>query len=426
MKLINYKFTDKLLCLSFMIIVIFSAAISSYFGASSMRFGLFVTLGFFVFIAIVVGLSFKINYNITLVNLMVVLIIFIIFVASVLISPEKNFYRYLGSVAGLLFLSMASLLLCRAIIKIQLELFNRVLFLCLYLLITIGFSALFFQKTGYFDNKSMIIFDEPSHYGVAVLPFIFNAMLANVSVNKKILIMVLCFTLAILLHSLTLLVGLSIALIIIFTLISRRMVLLLLSVIFCIFYFNANILYYSDRLDFSGGSLNLSVLVFLSGWEVAYSSLVETYGVGLGFQQLGVNNEVGKYQFIIMSLLGGEKLNYNDGGSLAPKLIAELGVLGLFLVVIYVLIFAGLFKKLILNKYNEYSCFYFPSVFLAFSIEMFVRGFGYFSVGSLMFLSSLYWFKLNNNKFKNNYKLQQPLPLDDCNEFSKRKTKLNV
>lgn len=422
----NYKFIDKLLCLSFIFILIFSAAISSYFDASSMRFGLFVTLGFFVFIAFVVGLSFKINYNIFLVNLLVVLIISMFFVASTLISPEKNFYRYFGSVFGLLFLSITSMLLYRAAIKIQLELFNKVLSFCLFLLIAVGYFALFFLKTGYLDNKSMILFDEPSHYGVALLPLIFNVMLASDSVIKKIIVITLCFTLAILLQSLTLLVGLSIALIIILSKISRRMGLLLLPLIVSIFYLNGSILYFTDRLDFSGDSLNLSVLVFLSGWEVAYSSLIETYGFGLGFQQLGVNNEVGEYQFIIMSLLDGQKLNSFDGGSLAPKLIAELGVLGLFCVVVYVFIFARLFKKLILNKNNEYSCFYFQSVFLAFSIELFVRGFGYFSVGSLLFLSSLFWFKFNHNKFKNYYMLRPTLPFNDFNEFGKRKTKLYV
>jgi len=399
-KLINNKFIDKLLCLSFIFIVIFSNAISSYFDASSMRFGLFVSLVFFVFIAMVVGLSFKINYNIISANALALLIVSIFFIASILISPDKNLYRYLGSIFGLLFLSMASLLLSRAVIKIQLELFNRVLLFCLFLLITVGFTSLFIWETGYIYSKSMILFDEPSHYAVAILPLIFNAMLSYISVYNKIFIITLCFMLAILVHSLTMLVGLSIALIILFTKIPRGMILLLLPLIVCIFYFNANILYYSERLDFSEDNLNLSVLVFLSGWEVAYSSLIESNGFGLGFQQLGVNSEVGKYQFIIMSLLDGEKLNYFDGGSLAPKLIAELGVLGLLIVITYVLNFARLFKKIILNKNNEYLCFYFPSVFLAFSIELFVRGFGYFSVGSFMFLSSLYWFYLNKSRSK--------------------------
>lgn len=94
--------------------------------------------------------------------------------------------------------------------------------------------------------------------------------------------------------------------------------------------------YFLDRINLKpiDEINNLSLLVFLSGWERAYLNFIETNGFGLGFNMLGHYGEQGVAMDKVFDS-SGSYLNLYDGGSLAPKMISELGLIGVLLLVLY-------------------------------------------------------------------------------------------
>jgi hypothetical protein len=86
-----------------------------------------------------------------------------------------------------------------------------------------------------------------------------------------------------------------------------------------------------------------------------------------------------------------------DGASLAAKVIAELGLLGIVLILLYLKHFIFISLKLIKRSIIKPFELYFSSVFVMYSIELFIRGTGYFSSTSFMFGASLYWIYLSRN-----------------------------
>lgn len=61
--------------------------------------------------------------------------------------------------------------------------------------------------------------------------------------------------------------------------------------------------YFSSRLNFSADSSNMTTLVFLQGIDDAYRSLMNTSGLGLGFQMAGTD-QPGIYGYTIAHISG--------------------------------------------------------------------------------------------------------------------------
>lgn len=78
---------------------------------------------------------------------------------------------------------------------------------------------------------------------------------------------------------------------------------------------------------------NLSSLVVLQGFELAYLSLTSSFGLGVGVGNLGLSAQVidqSAYRGLINALTDdGLDLNLRDGGMLASKIVGETGVLAL-------------------------------------------------------------------------------------------------
>ena len=150
---------------------------------------------------------------------------------------------------------------------------------------------------------------------------------------------------------------------------------------------------FQDRiLGLVSGSGNLSSLVWLNGWSSAFDYLVNSNYFGVGFNLMGFGvdpSTIGAYSDVIYEASGGY-LNYNDGSFLISKILSEAGFLGLSLLG-YVLL--STFKKLKYlykdgrNRSPEIHLAL--AIFLVASVSMFVRGFGYFSPISFMFLWSI-------------------------------------
>jgi len=161
-----------------------------------------------------------------------------------------------------------------------------------------------------------------------------------------------------------------------------------------------NLEYFYSRLIFTDTE-NLSVLVFLSGWERALLNIYNTYGLGVGFNQLGYIGSLG-HSNEIMTKLGMSNLNLYDGGTTASKIISELGIFGLSLVIIYIFF---LLKFYFIVKQNlshlDIKDIYFFSCYMMFTIELFIRGVGLFSPTIFLFVVSIvYISKISYPKIK--------------------------
>ena len=164
---------------------------------------------------------------------------------------------------------------------------------------------------------------------------------------------------------------------------------LIYFLIFCITIINYD--YFHERINIFG-TKNLSLLVFLCGWERAYISFLDTNGLGVGLNQLGNSSYIGYFRD---TLIGLHKplLNLHDGGTTAPKIISEFGILGVILIIIYLKIFVKNFIIFISVHYISSKFLLFLSFLLASFLELFVRGTGYFNVNILMLFTALYMHK---------------------------------
>ena len=149
--------------------------------------------------------------------------------------------------------------------------------------------------------------------------------------------------------------------------------------------------YFYDRINIID-TKNLSLLVFFCGWERAYLSLLNTNGMGVGLNQLGNSSYIGSFREILIEL-NNPLLNIHDAGSTAPKIISELGMLGIMFMLIFIINLFKSFKVLISVSFISPKYLLYFSFLLASFFELFVRGTGYFNVNMLMLFTSIYMHK---------------------------------
>jgi len=164
-----------------------------------------------------------------------------------------------------------------------------------------------------------------------------------------------------------------------------------------------DITYYQERLDLSLSSNNLSTLVYVQGWQLIVESLRNTWGWGLGFQQLGLiyTNVPASYQIV---LLLGRDSNLQDGGFVLAKGLSEIGVLVLP-VVGYISYSAGRallrLRAIAFGKVNAASAHVLASVsVLGYIIELYARGAGYFSGTTVLMLASFAYLRFERRQKK--------------------------
>jgi len=244
-------------------------------------------------------------------------------------------------------------------------------------------------------NPSAVgFFSENSHYAHSFLPFLYYMVVLS-SWRKKWLLLFMGFFVAFNLQSVTLVFGvISVAILAL-----RLRQLVFLSIIAIPILMVAmdymDFEYYSSRLDFTNPNPNLSVLSFMNGWERAYLNLKDSYGIGLGFQQLGFFGSEGKI-FEALRAVNAENLNLFDGSFVASKLISEFGILAVMLLVAYLVYLPRSVRWLheVSMKGGEtvdYRKVFFQACFVMFFIDLFLRGTGYFSSSGFLFIASLVW-----------------------------------
>jgi hypothetical protein len=236
-------------------------------------------------------------------------------------------------------------------------------------------------------EKPVFPFTEPSHFALAITPFLIFSCVSS-SPKKRMIYLGTALLEALLLQNLTFLVGCFFAASI--TLRRRHMVMFVFVLVPVLLALDLS--YYLDRIDFSGEVQNLSSLVYLQGWQMIEESLTVTHGLGRGFQQLGLNGTAVSAADLIRAITGGE-LNLLDGGFNLSKLVCEFGILGALLSAWYVFVGLRAFRTLrsvVAGRQTVSGIQIFcASVILAYLLEIFLRGAGYFTPTGLLLITAL-------------------------------------
>ena len=377
-------------------LLIFPSIFHGYFNFSSFAFGLFFAT-FVIFI--VIGRFYYVDFS-----FLVLIFFFAVHLFFSFLFFDLN-YKALFSFVPFLFLVYSSYLFSRYLFYSPhfFLAFERsiswVLFLFLFIGVVTIFSGFEFGKFFYNTHKPMFPFKEPSHYALAFSP-LYGFFVLRSGAFISLCVFLVAFLIALLAQSFVLLVVatsfylLSIANKIFF-------IPVFFAVIFAVFLLVLTNNYFYERVLFDISSDNLTALVYLQGVQDAYNSIVNTYGIGLGFQMLG-SQDPSYAHYRILEVRGtvetGAGLNRYDGGFLAAKIIAEFGVFGIFFscYYLYLMIFSCFvfFKQndFEIRKMNPLTVFSFVCI-ISFSFEFFIRGVGYFSPGFFLFMLSFFYLK---------------------------------
>lgn len=257
------------------------------------------------------------------------------------------------------------------------------------------------KTLGYTHAKPFFPFLEPSHFALYFGPLSFIYAATQTTTIKQLYAIGLLFGMGVITPNTTLLTYASLSILLLILSLRPKALFLTLPVfLIAVIYGGSFVLsneYFSSRLDLSADNQSATTLVYLQGVQDAINSLSSTNGLGLGFQMLGTQPP-SEYAYSIakvMADVNGE-LNRQDGGFLAAKVVAELGVLGLVLLALFIisstksLLRVRLIKFKSMNSQNTKDLI-FNCIIITFCIEMFVRGYGYFSSGFFLFLIAVFY-----------------------------------
>lgn len=237
--------------------------------------------------------------------------------------------------------------------------------------------------------KSVFPFTEPSHYAFsAIIPLLYCCLRARLALRVAILAAFLIVGYE--LQSLSLMIGILMTAIVTMPLLWLAVGLLAVVPVA----YSLDLVYFTDRLDFSAAATNISSLIYIQGWELARDSVSRSSAWGIGFQQLGVGTINSAAANLLHRLLN-EDSNLYDGGLTAAKYISEFGLFGVIFIG-FLLYYAG--KSAIYLRLKgdarDVSSYHilFCSAVIGYLLELFVRGAGYFTASGLLTLSALFYF----------------------------------
>ena len=373
-----------------------------YSGIYSYSFGATLSSLFVIFIYFLKYKNIKLDKSHLYIFLILVLF-FLISIYSYLLFDWFDFERFLLSY--LLF--MIYLIACTFFVALSQKTSDDELYkyitIIFYIVAIDGVAFLIYKILNPRSTEPMLtFFPEVSHFSLIFLPLLLFKLLSCKNNLYAYSLIIGSLIIVMNIQNLTMLVGLFVVMLIysirktlIFCFISMAIFVLLIGID------KENLAYYTDRLQFNDPQ-NASALVFLSGWERALLNISENSLFGIGFNQLGYDEKIGVYQNKI-AYLGLPDLNMKDGGSLAPKLVAEFGFLGIILLAIYLVFFFKLLYKHKIKrftyKFNYLDTFYY-SIFMMSFVCIFLRNSGYFSpIIFLLICSIIYLIKQNINGY---------------------------
>ena len=381
--------------------------------APSMALGLLFALLIYIFLCIISD-DYLLIFKFTL-KISAILLPFIIIHGLVNYFLHTNFdiEKYLKSIFYLTILISGSVSFALMADKFpkNLTLVFKALF---YLFSLFSVLSIFVFILPNYDPKSVIFYREPSHFALDFLPLLLTATIMA-DFKKKLLYLSIAFSLGLLLPNLTLIIGVIFIALLILDVKRASFCFLIFLVLFiasqnnpivprAIFSQHKTLQeeksintyeYILKRLpiESSDKEKNLSLLALQSGYERAYLSFLDTYGLGVGFQQFEHSEKMGPSMIEIINILG-IPLCLHDGCLVGAKFVGEFGVVGVVLILLYMIFaikYAINLRKFSLKRDVNFSSMYifYSSCFVLFSIDIFLRGTGYFSSSSFFFAVSL-------------------------------------
>lgn len=387
------------------------------FQAPSMALGLLIALLTYIFICFI-GHDFRLILKLTF-KISAILLSFIIVqgLVNYFFFTNFNLEKFFKSIFYLVLLVSGSVSFALIADNFTKNLTSA--FKALFYLFTIFavFSILGFVLPDYIP-KSVIFYREPSHFALDYLPLVLTVTIL-VDYKKKLLYLSIAFLVGLLFPNLTLIIGVVIIALLILDVRRAGLCLVIFLVLYiasqnnawipsAIFSQHKNLQevssanatvntheYILNRLPIENNNKqkNLSLLALQSGYERAYLSLVDTYGLGVGFQQFGHSEKMGSSMLEIIRIIG-FPLCLHDGCLVGAKFLGEFGIVGAILILIYIFFaikYAINLRIFSLKGCGNFSSMYifYSSCFVLFFIDIFVRGIGYFSSSSFFFAVSL-------------------------------------
>ncbi|MBW6511781.1 MAG: hypothetical protein K0A93_06640 [Desulfuromonadaceae bacterium] len=398
------KSFDVLFILLVLIIFLIPSFMFVVFNLSSLSVGLLVSAIFVLIINFKIILSIDLSLKKSILCLAIFLLLLI-----------PSFYQYymfniikpLGSFSFILII-ISSYIFSHKIEKMTFNVLSKSLFIVLIFLFSLGWLSILLPiKIGpyAFVSKSVFPFSEESHYALSVGLLGVGYVATGERSSSFFVILNLIFF-SIIFPSLTMLLFSVLSIILLSLRMNILKIILLIMILSLLampitskFFLDSD--YFTSRLSFSE-TRNLTTLVFLQGWSLAYQNFIKTNGFGLGFQMLGFpGTQLTPFTEIIEKIDVGSETNLSDGGFLASKIIAEFGIVGILILLMYM----KFIIKFIIENYfywkdlkNNRYCYglnkskktlLLSAILFGFIVEFFFRGYGYFSPGLFLVLSVL-------------------------------------
>lgn len=395
---------DPKLIISLLLFLLLPSCIFVVFQVSSLAIGLLIAALLVLVINQKSISSLRINPSIFLVFL-VIFALLLVFSSYVYFTSRET--KPLFSL--LLFIVMFSaIILAKHINKLNYQPLANSILVLVIILIFLGWAKLFFPISCcnyHLHEKPVFPFSEESHYALAL-----GLLAVSYSIVARrswlIFIGANMFALALTYPSLALLLF-AIIILLVSTLRLDRLrfsivvLLIPLLMVLLLSFLSTRYEYFSSRLNFRETN-NITTLVYLHGWQLAQKNLVETKGMGLGFQSLGLPNTHLTPLTDLLYEISGKQKNIYDGGFLAAKVIAEFGFVGVLLSLFYFIfilrfVFHANKTWRIIRRTTKSSARQFfkkelllSGIVFAFFIEFFFRGYGYFSPGLFIVAAALF------------------------------------
>lgn len=367
--------------LSLLILILLPGSFSKIFaGTESLKEGLLVASAMASFVIMVCGQKInKSDARKMLMRFACLVIFLMVHGALTIYGANFNTSRFFLSLSFLTFVFILWVPIIESIEKARSSDLDVALCLCYWVLLADGLlSTVLYMLAG---SKTMFFSSEPSHFALAFLPFLSYMLFRDGSP----LHFAGALFVSIFINNLTLLIG--VVLLVIFhyrhrfVFLMATFTLMLLASILSPGYGD----YVLGRLTLSADTDNLTALVFMSGYERAYVTLVQENILGVGFQQMGFVGPSGELIDAISRVTNGYEANLHDGGTLASKLIVEFGLFGVAALVLYLLGLKNIFASG--NQLNATPrARFFASIYITFICYAFVRGLGYMSPSVFLFI----------------------------------------
>jgi len=329
--------------------------------------------------------------------------IFLIFILHILVQNTFNGFSHLKAFISIgiaiYFVTVAYLTIWSIKEKVDTTILLKSINLLVYFLIFIAFFNIFTEyrlaiMLG--RVKEVIPFGEASHFALYAGVFFIIFFIFSRNILYKIAILLVDVVLAILFPNTTMLIFAILMSLLLLKFNIKNIVVFVIALIVVFNIFQSD--YFAERIDLSGDSDNLSALVYAQGVDYAKKSLVDTHGLGIGFQMMGTQETSAISRQIIYILSHsnfGQGLNRNDGGFLAAKIVTEFGILGIILLFAYIYLFIKSFfilRKVIRDRnYIDTKLALMYAIIFSFFVYVFVRGSGYFNPVVFLFLIALFY-----------------------------------